>query len=442
MGYFRVESFESVAEWDNAIPGTFYTLDETDWPTLISHPSKSKALRLTFDPKAPFTGETFFEKTYSKPIYFSQKDYYNKTVLYPELSFTTLVSPNGEITQSFLEPADFILTIELFDGPISLREWFLPLADANVYNAQRLDLQPLIDAGYEKFDRIRFHILKNGGKRRIYFGDLYLLQDLAKHNLSVALADMLHLKFHEPRTVLVNPANPGDTTIVVDSGVDLYHHTPIIIGDPDGEFELHVIGDYPKESSHPSQDATVFGFTGEFDTEKMQRPWPAGTPVHFAVPASYYDFSDSTAVFPLFYITTGAPDPQPLTSPQYGGQLDSYVRDPNGNHKVAARLSVDALRVPTEIHVYAEMPETAEDMWRFLRSVIDQQSHIYVAGDPAEYEVVSHRQMDIGIPVVNAMPHYILELDCYPVENVHKRKYQTFPALKVLTVSEFAVTEL
>ena len=44
--------------------------------------------------------------------------------------------------------------------------------------------------------------------------------------------------------------------------------------------------------------------------------------------------------------------------------------------------------------------------------------------------------------ILEEMPHYVLEIDCYPTENVHGfREYRSFPALKVLTRIESVVNE-
>lgn len=444
MGYLRTEKFDSLGEWNdvsNALPG--YSIEETDWDSLKSSPEKAATMVLRYVPQEAdqfIPGASILTKTYSTPWYFSFDDQFGKPVTYPELMLTFRMT--GGETSEFKSPDDFFISMSLWRSDTKLREWFVPLERAaDTYKAYCFDLQPLIDDGHSSFDTIRFDILKHGGDRAIYFGDMYLFQDEVEHNVLSSMAEALHAQIRRQCTVLNSQAAPGDTQIHVDSIVDLHPGTAILIGDPDGTHELHVIDQAPYEEPGIGPFIT---FTGEFSTEKVQMAWAADTPVWFVVPATFTDLTESEAAFPVFFLSFGDPDPVEEMSPYPRPEMDSYVRDTlDGNHTVAVRESRDTLRLPVSIHIYSNRLETAVEMSKFLRKTFNRRNFISVVGRPIEYEVVSHRRLNQDDDMKDQMPHYSMDLDVYPVENPNPRKYFQFPALKVLTTSvqavEFAV---
>lgn len=442
MGFFKVEKFDDIAEWQVTGGHTYYSLGETDWPHLISSPDKSAALRLTFDKDQAFTGESSFYKDFPEPVYFVTQDYFNKPVHYSSLMLTILAHNGASFLRRFPQnPSQFYLSMSLWDGDQKMREWYTLLEPGQVqFSGQCFDLTPLIEQGYTRFTRIQFNILQHGNDLKVYFGDAYLAQDEVEHNLAVSIQKQLHLKVRRKLTTLAQPAFAGDKRVSLTDIVDIYGNTPLLIGDPDGIHELHVVDDGSFEDPEAGGDATI-GFTGEFDTEALQGDWAAGTDVWYAVPATIGDLSRSDAIFPVFYIAWGAPTPTAEWTPDYGRQLDSYVRDPINGDTVGTRLSPDTTRMDVQVHVYAPNLELATEMWRFLRSIYDEQNFIDVAGISVDYDVTDYRKMNPGEDVIDSMPHYIMELDCFPTENVHTRVYRPFPALKLLTEIESSPIE-
>lgn len=438
MGYFIVEKFDDATEWaiETAVHN-YYELGETDWPSLISSPDKETGLRVIYDKSLPFTGETFFFKDYAQPIKFVQTDYYDKPVHYPELLLTYLIQGFNESIRAIpRNPDDCYMSFSIYNAGTKLREWYLPWAPGknNQFIGHCFDLQPLIDAGETEFDRIQVSMTQHGNSARFYFGDLYAIQDEVEHNLAVTLQDMLHCKMKKKLTVTSQNALAGDLSLSLVDLVDIHNSTAIIIGDPDGVYELHVI----QNSTYENPDAGGEGqitLTGEFDTSELQYDWPAGTDIWFTVPATMGDLSQSESIFPVFYISWDAPTPTPDHTPGYGRSLDSYVRDRSvdAEDTVGVRLSADTVKILVQIHVFSSTIEIGVEMWRYLRSVFDHQNFIIVAGTKVEYDPVDYRKENPGQDVLETMPHYILDIECWPSENVHVRKYRAFPALKLLT---------
>lgn len=433
MGYIRVEKFDDPALLVPEITGEDrFAVNYTDWDEFLSS-GKDKTIRLDFLNDV-LTPETYLVRTYDQPIYFVPTDDFDLPVLYPELrmQFAFMPGIGSTLPTRFTDPSNFYFSMSIWRNGVKLREWFLPLLYTCALVCHTFDLKPLIEAGATCYDEMRIHVLKSPGEgSALYIADVYVCQDEVEHDLAVTVTDMLHLKMRKRLTQLADQCTPGDKKIKINSVVDIHENMAIALGDPDNLYELHVLKTAPFQ--HKGRvDAT---FTGEYQTETLQLGWPAGTPVWFVVPAEFGELSQSEAVFPMFYFAWEAPEPVEEMTSMHNKHFSNFVRDTSSdaNHLVALSIARDQIRIKAQIHVYAPTVAIAVDMWRYLRSVFDNQSHIVVAGSGYDYVVTNYRKVEVA-PGEN-LPHYIMEMDCYPTEFPHKLNYLTFPALKSLTVS-------
>ena len=429
MGYIKIETFEDKTDWTVKIPTSNFTLGELDWPSLLSDSDKTKSLSLTFDETIII--ENHFEKTYDEPHYFRAQDGAGMTVDFEELVLTVWAKFRYVNAKPYTQVSDFNLSMAIFDGATKLREWFVPLKNTEGYEQLKFDLLPLIEAGYTKFDKLRFGILKSEPSMTVYFGDLFLFQEDVEHNLKVSIAQKLHLAKWKELTEVARPIKAGDLTVTLKKYVDILDGTPIAIGDPNGYYDLHVVRNTPT-SKAPLE------FTGGYDGAAMQNAYAVNTKVYEVWPATFGDLSQSEQVFSVYYVSTKAPEPVEERS-NITTRFDSYVRDPAGNHTVSVRKSIDTSMIAVEIHVYASTPEKGVEMWKYLRSIFDDQSFISVAGESVQYDVINYQQVSEDPDSTEIMPHYILNMNCYIWENVHSRIYGKFPYFKSLIVDQESI---
>ena len=434
MGWYRVEDFTQWDEWQKeSITHDWYDLTVTDWPEYTTDPeNKEEQVRLDFLNED--YQQTYVYKRYSSPVYFRFLDDLGKWFNYDYLELIYRLHPGVSIARLGVNmPDDFGFSVALYDDGKFLREWFLPLYYSDCdYNKERVDLRPLIEQGYTKYDEIRFSVLKHPGPgSSLYFGDMYLFQDKAIHNICVGIAQMLH---HQPMKFLTTTresSTAGDDFLLLESGADIHEGTPIIIGDKESGFwEYHLTADMPV--TELTEGARI-KFGGGYDGTRLLYDWPAGTPIYFAPAAEFGDVTSSESPFPSYYIAVDAPEADEVTTPMGPPKKVCFVKDPDDeDHQVAFSLARDTLRVPVEIYVYAKTPEDAEDMWRYLRKKFNSQSQIMIAGEGHDYEIVTTRNP--VLEELDDMPQYIMELIVYAEEGVHDLEYTKFPIVKRLTI--------
>lgn len=441
MGYIRIEAFDDINAWEKEIPdldpddpgyvAPFFSLSVNDWPENLTE-NKSSGIRVDFNGNVP-ASETYFFRQYSTPHYFKFKDGAGRDFSYDNLVFS--YSFRASVTPKFGKAEYFYFSISIHNEGSHLREWFIPASIGCGYDHVKLDLQPLIEQGFDRFDEVRIHILQHPGfGAKFYLGDLWFYGDQVVHNASVAIASRLHNKIRKRISSLCEFSQAGSRGIRIWNQPDLYENAAIIVGNPDGDYELHSVTgiDY-----NAGAERVFLKFTNEYDGEKLIGNWPEETAVYLAIPAEFGELRDDESVFPKFYVAIESPTPnEEFTKMGYG--LSNYVRDPSGEHKVAIHLAEDAIEIPISIYVFAPSPELAEDMWRFLRKVMNNQSSISIAGIACDYEIVGQRSMT---PDEGGMPFYVMELVLYAFDNVHDLQYENFTGIKILTTATDPVNE-
>jgi hypothetical protein len=78
-------------------------------------------------------------------------------------------------------------------------------------------------------------------------------------------------------------------------------------------------------------------------------------------------------------------------------------------------------------------------MWRYLRSVYDEQSFIDVGGESVQYDILRYENTSDAVDFTEESPHYVMEMVCYVWENVHQRQYTKFPYFKSLDTNVEAI---
>lgn len=431
MGWFNFETFDDVESWEQDPSGaSLFNLSYTDWPDYLTSPKKTRQVRLDFL-NSGSSGS--IRKVYETPYYFSFRDVHDKQTHYSNIILTYMYnlgvnSPSIHIKK----PSDFMFTLAIYNDGVKLREWAIPVKISTCleYHRELFDLKPLIEEGHTHFNEVRVFVLKHpGAGAKFYFGDLLLMEDKIMHNVSVGIADILHLKQRKYLTRLTQPGKEGDEKIILNDSVDLYKGSTLVIGDPEQTdfWELHTADD----CTFTDRTATV-NFGGRFSGHELLHDWPVDTPVFYDVPAIYGNVRESESPFSTYYIDVEAPEVDEKQTPLKSKNFTNYVvGDTEDDHQVAVSLSRDTLRMSVTIYVFAPNEEQAEDSWQFLRKIFNNQSKIYVAGSCYDYEVVATR--DIVSTEYNDTPYYAMDLIVYPDEDVHDKKYDKFPLIKRLT---------
>lgn len=442
MGFVKIEKFDDTEAWVKEIPDLdvsdpgyvqpFYTIGVTDWPDNLTE-GKTSGIRLDFNGNIEGY-ETYIYRKYDTPHWFKFKDAAGRDFLYDSLILTYRFNTNA--TVKFGKESDFFFSLSIHNEGNLLREWFIPASSGGCsYNYNKFDLKPLAEAGFDRFDEVRIHILKHPGfGSKLYLGDLWLFQDEVIHNTSVSLASMLHNKMRKKLTTLASFAKAGSKGVLVWNQPELYENSAVIIGDPDDHYEYHVVSriDYNKYN-----DRVFLYFNGDYDGDRLLGSWSEETPVYLAIPAEFGELRDDETVLPKFYISLEAPTANELFT-KMGYTVSNYVRDPSGDHKVAYHLAEDVIEIPVSIYIFAHSPELASEMWRFLRGVMNNQSYISIAGISYDYEIIGDRSF---VPDEQGIPFYVMELVVYASENVHELVYSNFSGIKILTTAEGPVND-
>lgn len=407
----------------DVVNGGFVSFRDIDFEHLQEDSTKSNTVGLLFDNQQIFQ-DVFINKKYYTPTYFKFRDIYNKFIYFDTLRIT--YSYTGEIV-TYKKPEDFYISFGIKYKDHIIREWFLPVEGSCGYTNLDLDLEPLFDE-YEGFDEVFFRVLKHPGNAKIYFGSMYLLQATDElHNIKLALSDLLHLKYKKYLCDTSEDISTGDEKIGIANTADVYKGTSLFFGDNNIN-ELHTVRSVDRLSS----DNGEIHLGDEFDRKTMLYSWPAGTRVYKTFPASIYEMKDSESVFPLFYIYSEIyVDNEQYTN--LGTVRDSYVRDSEGNHKVAVRRAWDSVTSSVSISVFSDVLETAIEMWRFLKSAVTNRDVLKVAGKELQFVVASER--DISPDDMESLPSYIMDLTFYFRNSMYSREYIDFPKFKKMNAS-------
>lgn len=418
MGFFKVEDFDNTFEWNLNIPNNgFINVLDVDYEHLQEEEGDLTSIGIIFNRSYQFQ-EATLSKQYFTPIYFKFKDVYGKDVLYDTLRITYNYEEEYAAVD-YKKPSDFKFTVGLKRNGIILREWFLPLITSCGYTNIDLDLQPLFEK-YNSYDELYISIINNPGNGKLYLGTAYLVQDSDElHNIKLAIADMLHLKYKKHLTNLKEDVVSGDPILPIIGTSDVMKGTSIMLGE--GQLsEVHVI----KSVDLTSDDVANVSLMDEFDSKEIQYSWSAGTPIYRVIPASIVEMRDAESIFPLFFIY--AETYTNYEEAMHTGHVWSdYVRDLSGNHTVAVRRAWDSVSSNITVNIYSNVPEVAQEMWRYLKGVITTRDTLKVAGREIQYVITGER--DVSPEDAEVLPNYVMDLTFYFRHNVYDRKYVSYP---------------
>lgn len=433
MGYIVFEDFADKSEWflahdlqDQII------LFEDENPANFSFYNSGSVMGVKLLSRA-YQDLNFFEKKYDDVVYAKLLDNFDTWVQYPILRFVYKAKLNPEFKYLYNTVKEFFLSIQLeFDGKI-LGEWYLPVKPTGCnWSYLDIDISRVFKPGHAfAFDTVRFKLIRNPGNSIIHFGALILSEEEPAHDVSVALADLLHCRYNKKIWSLAKQAEQGDDHIVINSSVDLYEGIAIAIGDLEDVFELHVVS-----SIQNTEEGIKVFFTSEFDKEQLYYSWDANTDVYFVVPAVWFDLEDSEAIFPVLYIYAESPVPEE----EFGlvtERRDSYRvlegEDDVCEVAVTSEKGLEAVRVNVTINLFSPTREFSEPIYKFVRSVLTDQQLLWVAGQYTQFDITSY-ESDTGLedPL---LPKNTLRISLVMFERVYKRKYQKFPLFNDLNVN-------
>lgn len=418
MGFFKVENFDNTFEWDLDIPNNgFYSFLDIDYEHLQEDDLDSITVAILFNRSYSFQQATLSKKYYN-PVYFRFKDVYGKNIVYDVLRLTYSYD-NEYVTTAYNKPEDFQITAGIKSKGVIIREWFLPLRSGCGYTYIDLDLQDLNNI-YDSYDEFFISIINNPGNGKLYLGSAYLVQDYDElHNIKLALADLLHLKYKKLLTHLKEDCSFGDNRLSVVGSSDLNKGTSIMLGDSELS-EVHVI----RSVDVGSENTATLELMDEFDLRTLRYSWPAGTPVYRVIPASISEMQDSESIFPIFFIYAEVFNN--YEDAMHSGYIWSdYVRNESEGHKVAVRKAWDTVTSNVSINVYSNVPEVAIEMWRHLKSVVTSRDTLKVAGKDIQYTITGER--DISPENAEVLPNYVMDLTFYFRHNLYNRKYVSYP---------------
>ena len=249
---------------------------------------------------------------------------------------------------------------------------------------------------------------------------MYIVQDFDElHNIKLAIADLLHLKIKNYLTTLLEDIQPGQKSIKVKGISDVHKGTTILIGDNQIK-EVHII----RNVDRINEDTAIIEFVDELDGDSFLYTWAANTQIYRSIPASIYEMRDSESIYPLYFVYAEAfsNDEQAMSS---GCIIDNYVKVSNGEHLSATRRSWDSVTSAFTINIFSDVPETALEMWRFLKSKITTRDVLHVAGKDIQYIVAGER--DISPEDSEILPNFVMDLTFYFRHNLYNREYNSFP---------------
>jgi hypothetical protein len=429
MGFIHFEKFDKLSDWtvSETVPDQF-ELFEDPTPELL-HPFSGKAIVGIKLKDRNLNTPQYIEKSYPGTVKPKVIDSHGVWITYPILRLVYKANLNKQFSFLYKNVEEFFVTVELVREDKILGQWYLPIFQTGCrFTYLDIDLSRIFVPGQEfVFDTVRIRFIDNPGNSLIYFGSLYILEEEPSHNLSVALADLLHNKYRKELWALAKDVEPGSKLITLNSSVDLFDNIAIAIGDPDGTYELHVVDKIVRKGNREVE----VSFTNEFDTYKTAMGWPAGTKVWYVVPSLWYDLSESEAIFPLIFIYSESPTPAEEMG-RTSKLFDSYRILSDGSCEVAVTKGLEAVNISANIQVFAPTREFSEPVYKMLRSIIDNQGNLWVAGEEVDYAI-----SEWGTDPSSEEPFVAknsMSLNLMLKERVYKRSYQKFPLFKDIVV--------
>ena len=407
--------YEFVTDFQNVVLESKYV---SDWPLYLDNDKKNTVM---LDCNAPFKVSVPLQKTFIR-----EKNLYDKWLEFPELRLTCLVKTKEPLLIS--HPKHLLLRVNLYAGDIQVGAWYMPLRNGADYQCYDFDSTHLMTADYVWFDRIEFESLRVSNTK-IYLGEFYIFQNNIVENISIALTKLLHKQLKIPHSFTAEHVVQGTPDLILSNVSEIREGTPLGIGD-----ELHIV------ANQPIAPENKVSFTEIFDGHTIRRSYPGGTPVKIVIPAWYKDLADVQTTFPCFYVKASLPITdfvQSITNTR----RDSY-RILGDRSEVAIRKSVDVIKIMVEIHILSYNDVLATEMSKFLRRQFDDQGFINVCGESAEYEIDYFQALESDPDTDTTEPHMAMQLTVSCRENVHERKYVSFPAIKSIAIDIESSTDL
>lgn len=425
MGYILVDDFSGRMS-DYTYQSEFFKVDYRDWDWDFNRKDKEKQLYITF------TNDSLYYDTY---IDFHLKDEYciycedsfGKGYHYDYLIFSLkydIVNLNKvPLKYSDYSIRDIKLSIELMYDNESLGE-FLVERNVNITNRcdyfyYFIDLSVLKREGVVKFNRFRIWVLANLGLySKIYFGDLFLMQDSPEHNLLISLSRRFHNVYFE-NCGIIGEAKAGKKTVILKDLYDLQEGYVIAFSRTKQDLEnfikkyygynyfrfdnsLETVEIHQIKTIEYKDYGYILTFYDNFDGESLLFDWGVNDSVYFVVPCIIDNFIDESYKMPCILLTYNYPEVQTVPIRKlklFNIMLDrSQVfqgKDKSQLYKYGYIKDFSCIKMEITISIFADTMELSNKLTKIVRENVDISNTINIFDLEFDIENIEYKTISV-----------------------------------------------
>jgi hypothetical protein len=401
MGYILVDDFTGRNQ-AKAYNNTFYELNFSDWDWEFNRKDKDKVMFISFT-RDDIYNDSFIEIDLKKEYCIYCEDNFGKLYNYDYLIFSWkeyLVNLNN--ISFFGSPFNFnnkiLMSLELLYNDKSLGE-FLVFNNLNLescdYKHFALDLSIFkSDFSVVKFNKIRIHILTNIGVfSKIYFGDIFLMQDYVEHNMVSSIVKELNFSHIEKCGTLLSQ---GKDYIILSDMYDIEDGYCIALSNSYNELSsfsrkiygynyleydtLEIVEIHQIKSIELTDLGYKLNFYNSFDGEKLLYNWASGTDVYFVVPCIMDNFIDESYKLPCILVTYNFPSVDTKTTNRHRKVFNIKVNRGSLDRPFEFGIikSFNYLEMEILISVFSGNQDLSNKLTNKVRNKVDILDYIYI----------------------------------------------------------------
>lgn len=438
MGFILVDDFSGKMS-SYTYQSDFYSVQYRDWDWDFNRRNKDKQLYIVFTDDNIFY-DSYIDFYLKKEYCIYCKDSFGKVYNYDYLIFSLkydIVNLNKiPFKYSSYSIRDAKLSIELMYNNETLGEflvernvditnkcgYFYYFIDLSVFKGMdSVDISNLINnLGAEKevkFNRFRIRVLANlGVYSKIYFGDLFLLQDSIEHNLLSSIASKFHNAYYEECGV-IEEAESGKNYVImkdiydVDEGYviafssskkDLESFTKKVYGSNYFEFEqkLEPVEIHQIRSIEHTNEGYKLTFYDNFDGGRLLYDWGINDKVYFVVPCIIDNFIDESYKMPCILITYNYPEVQSVPIKKnrlFNIMIDRYkpFQDKSNLYKYGYIRDFSCVKIDIVISIFAGNMDLSNKLSKMVRENIDTSNTINIFDLEFDIENIEYRTISV-----------------------------------------------
>jgi hypothetical protein len=456
MGLLLVDDFSG--KYSNVIThgDLFYRVDYRDWKWDFNREGKDKQMYITFV-KGGFYSDNYIDLFLKRDYCINCEDVYGKVYNYDYLVFSwkeqvinlrnDIIVQDNAIRNVF--QGKFNLSIELMYNDESLGE-FLVYNNVKAYNKNNykfffIDLS-IFDykktKKLYKFNKVRIRVLRNLGEfSKIYFGDLYLLQDSVEHNLLVSIEKEIHNKYYEKVGKVLES---GENYIILDEVYDLEDGFCIAIAKNERDLisfsniikgynyienidKINTIVEFHQvKEIIPVDKGYKLTFYDNFDGEEVLFDWGIGTEVFFVVPVVKDDFIDETYKMPLILLTYNYPSIDTFSTERHYKIFNILFNRETGQAKYGVIKDLSCLKMEITISIFCPNLDVSNKIANLIRNKLDILGYISIFDLDFDIEEITYRTVSLTEYAPSA--EFVLSVYCF--EKFDKIDYEKYYELK------------